>query len=55
MPVSYVSVDAPDIVVRRTCCANSASILARIKRRLTSFAAPDRIIDALVPESITHR
>jgi hypothetical protein len=51
LPVSYVSVSAPDVFVRRTGCANSAAIFAGIKRRLASFTAPDSVVNGLVAES----
>jgi len=51
LPVSYVSADAPNIVVRRTRRANCTAIFLGIKRRLAGFTAPDFIVNGHVSES----
>ena len=50
MPVPYVSVDAPHILVRRVRGANNAAIFAREKARLAVFPTPHRVVNRVVAE-----
>lgn len=52
MPVPYVSVDAPRILVRRARGADSAAIFTGVKRRLSSFAAPNRLVYGPSPKAM---